>query len=427
MLRLVPAHIILLQKGWQAVSGFITALLVAYFLSPEEQGYYYAIGSLLSGYVLLDLGLSGLLVQISARMFPGLEFRPGGHVVPDGIPRSAFLAMAAWSKRWYAKAGLAALFLIPIGFLYFSYAKPGSPEMNWQWPWIFVVISVAVSMPVYPVLSIVEGTGRVAEAYLVRLGHYGLGALLAWSLLAGGLGLYAPAMAPLSVAVVAYGWLYFRYRPLFAANSGKERGFSWREQVWPLQRKVALSWLSSYVFLYSPTLIVFYFLDSAMAGQLGLSIVVANLLGSLCASWLIAKVPLITHLVVQGRAVDSHNLFLAEFRKAFLLMFVAYVVGIVVVAWANEVFIAKRILPLFELSLLFAVFLIFHSISMFSVYFRARGREVLAIPIIVATLISLVVACGLAKNYGVPGVLGSFLAIYGGGGLLGMRIAWKNR
>jgi hypothetical protein len=427
MLRLAPAHIILLQKGWQAVSGFITALLVAYFLSPEEQGYYYAIGSLLSGYVLLDLGLSGLLVQISARMFPGLEFRPGGHVVPDGIPRSAFLAMAAWSKRWYAKAGLAALFLIPIGFLYFSYAKPGSPEMNWQWPWIFVVISVAVSMPVYPVLSIVEGTGRVAEAYLVRLGHYGLGALLAWSLLAGGLGLYAPAMAPLSVAVIANGWLYFRYRPLFAANSGKERGFSWREQVWPLQQKVALSWLSSYVFLYSPTLIVFYFRDSAMAGQLGLSIVVANLLGSLCASWLIAKVPLITHLVVQGRAVDSHKLFLAEFRKAFLLMFIAYVVAIVVVAWADEVFIAKRILPLFELLLLFAVFLIFHSISMFSVYFRARGREVLAIPTIVTTLISLVVACGLAKNYGVPGVLGSFLAIYGGGGLLGMRIAWKNR
>lgn len=427
MLHLDPAHIIFLQKGWQAVSGFITALLVAYFLSPDEQGYYYAIGSLLSGYVLLDLGLSGLLVQISARMFSGLEFRPGGHVTPDGIPRSAFLAMAAWSKRWYAKAGLAALFLIPIGFLYFSYAKPGSPEMNWQWPWIFVVISVAVSMPVYPVLSIIEGTGRVAEAYLVRLGHYGLGALLAWSLLVGGFGLYAPAMTPLSVAVVAYGWLYFRYRSLFAANSGKERSFSWREQVWPLQRKVALSWLSSYVFLYSPTLIVFYFRDSTAAGQLGLSIVVANLLGSLCASWLIAKVPLITHLVAQGRVVDSHKLFLAEFRKAFLLMFIAYVVGIAMVAWADEVFIAKRILPIFELLLLFAVFLIFHSISMFSVYFRARGREVLAISTIVATLISLVVACGLAKNYGVLGVLGSFLAIYGGGGLLGMCIAWKNR
>lgn len=423
---LAPAHIILLQKGWQAVSGFITALLVTYFLSPEEQGYYYAIGSLLSGYVLLDLGLSGLLVQISARMFPGLEFQRGGHVVPDGTARSAFLAMVAWSKRWYAKAGLAALFLIPIGFLYFSHAKPGSLEMNWQWPWIFVVISVAVSMSAYPVLSIVEGTGRVTEAYLVRLGHYGLGALLAWALLAGGLGLYAPAMAPLSVAVVVYGWLYFRYRALFAANAGREREFPWREQVWPLQSKVALSWLASYMFLYSPTLVVFYFRDSATAGQLGLSIAVANVLGSLCASWLTAKVPLITHMVVQGLAVGSRKLFMTEFRKALLLMSTTYVACVVVVAWIGEMFIAKRILPLFELSLLFSGFLVFHGVSMFSVYFRARGREVLAIPAIVTTIISLVVACGVAKNYGVPGVLGSFLVIYGGGGVLGMRIAWKN-
>ena len=394
---------------------------MTYFLSAEEQGYYYAIGSLLSGYVLLDLGLSGLLVQISARMFLGLELQQGGHVVPDGITRSAFLGMVAWSKRWYAKASLAALLLIPIGFLYFAYAKPGSQEMNWQWPWIFVVISVAVSLPAYPVLSIVEGTGRVAEAYLVRLGHYGLGALLAWLSLAGGLGLYAPAMAPLSVAVVAYGWLYFRYRPLIAANGGKESGFSWREQVWPLQRKVALAWLASYVFLYSPTLIVFYFLDSATAGQLGLSVVIANLLGSLCASWLTAKVPHITHLVVQGRAVDSRKLFLAEFRKAFLLMFAAYVTGVVAVAWMSEMSIAKRILPFFDLLLLFTVFLVFHSLGMFSMYFRAQGRDVLAIPTLVTTLISMIVAGVLAKHYGVPGVLGSFLVIYGVGGVVGIK------
>jgi len=416
-----PAHIIFLQKGLQAVCGCITALLVTYFLSAEEQGYYYAIGSLLSGYVLLDLGLSGLLVQISARMFSGLVLRQGGHVVPDGFARSAFLAMVAWSKRWYVKVGLATLLLIPLGFLYFAYAQPGAREISWQWPWLFVVISVAVSLPAYPALSIVEGMGQVAEAYLVRLGHYGLGALLAWSSLAGGLGLYAPAMASLSVTVVVYVWLYFRHRLLFATSGIKGNVFCWREQVWPLQRKVALAWLASYVFMNAPTLVVFYFCDSATAGQLGLSIVVANLLGSLCASWLTAKVPHITHLIVQGHVADSHKLFLAEFRKAFLLMSVAYVVGVVSVAWMSEISFAKRILPYSELMLLFIVFQVFHSIGMFSLYFRAQGREVLAIPTIVTTLFSLVGACILAKNYGVFGVLVSLLVIYGGGGILALK------
>jgi hypothetical protein len=424
--RLVtPAHIVALQKITQASTGFVTAVLVTFFLSPEEQGYYYAIGSILSGYVLLDLGLSGLLVQISARMFPGLDFRTGGHVVPDGTARSSFLGMVAWSRRWYVKAGLAALVLIPIGFLYFYFAKPGSTEMNWQWPWVFVVISVALSLPGYPVVAILEGTGRVTEVYLIRLGHYVLGALGAWALLAGGLGLYAPAMAPISVAVVANGWLYLRYRHLLAANGAAASGFSWREQVWPLQRKVALSWLASYVFLYSPTLVVFYFLDPAMAGQLGLSIVVANLLGSLCASWMIAKIPLITQLVAKGLAVEARELFLREFKKAFVLMCLAYGGGVLVVAMAADLPMARRILSVSELSLLFGVFLIFHSAGMFTVYFRARGRDSLAIPTTVLTFISLAAACGVAKNWGMLGILGAFALIYGGGGLLAMRMIWR--
>jgi O-antigen/teichoic acid export membrane protein len=423
---LSPAHVVLLQKTWQALSGLITALLVAYFLSPDEQGYYYAIGSLLSGYILLDLGLSGLLVQVSARMFPGLEIGRGGYLSPDGQSRRAFLALTAWAKQWYARAGLIALLLIPIGYLYFSYAKPVVQDIGWEWPWTIVVISVAVSMPALPLLAILEGAGRISEVYLLRLGHYALGALVAWTLLAGGKGLFAPAMAPLSVALVVFGWMYSRYRPLFAAPVDQVGAFAWRDEIWPLQRKVALSWLAGYVFLNSPTLVVFYFGDAASAGQLGLSMVIANLLGSLCASWLIARVPRITHLVAQARHVDSHEMFLSEFKKAFLLMVVGYGVAIVAVALIAETFVARRILPPFELLLLFAVFLIFHCIGMLSVYFRARGREALAVPAMAATVIGLAIAVVVVGGHGVLGVLVAFLAAYGLVAVPGMILAWKN-
>jgi O-antigen/teichoic acid export membrane protein len=417
--------VVALQKIIQAASGFITAVLVTVFLSPEEQGYYYAIGSLLSGYVLLDLGLSGLLVQISARMFPGLSFRQGGQVVPDGFARTAFLGMVAWSRRWYCKAALMSLILIPIGFMYFSFAKTGSLDISWQWPWVLVVFSVALSLPSYPALSILEGAGRVTEVYLIRLGHYLLGALGAWVLLATGLGLYAPAMAPLSIVIVACGSLYMRYRYMYIEKRERESGFSWCKEVWPIQRKVALSSLANYLFLYSPILIVFYFQDSAKAGQIGLSIVVANLLGSICASWLIAKVPRITDCVAQGRAADSRKLFTVEFRKALLMMFTAYGAVLFVVSCFNEIAPTTRMLPIFELFLLFSVFMVFHGMGMFAVFFRAKGREVLASQSLVFSLLSLIVACGIAKNFGVLGVIGSFLVFYGGSGLLGMWLEWK--
>lgn len=420
-----PAHVVLLQKGWQAVSGFVTVLLVTRFLSPEQQGYYYAIGSLLSGYVLLDLGLSGLLVQISARMLPGLEMSARGALAPGGASRSAFLSMVSWSRRWYVRAGALALLLMPVGFLYFSYAKPGLTDVHWQWPWIVVVLAVAASLPAYPALSVIEGAGRIREVYSVRLGQYGLAALLAWSLLVAGAGLYAPAMAPLSVALVGHWWARWRYGDLFSANHRRESGFAWRESVWPLQRRVAVSWLASYLFLNSPTLIVFYFGDASSAGRLGLSITVANLVGSLCASWLIAKVPRITHLVAEDRGLASKVLFLSEFRKAFGLMFAAYASGVALTVAIGAIPLGERLLPPSELAPLFGTFVVFHSVGMLSVYFRALGREALAAPIMVATLISMLAASLVARVYGVGGVVGMFLFAYVVICIPWMVVAWR--
>ena len=57
-IAIAPSQVVFLQRGVQAGSGLITLLLVVRCLSAEEQGYYYAIGSLLSGYALFDLGLA---------------------------------------------------------------------------------------------------------------------------------------------------------------------------------------------------------------------------------------------------------------------------------------------------------------------------------------------------------------------------------
>ena len=426
MIHSDSTRIVLLQKIWQAFSGLVTALLVTYFLSSKEQGVYYAFGSLLSGYILLDLGLSGLLVQVSARMFPGLKLQGDGHISPDGLSRSAFLSMMKWSKRWYIRIGFVSLVLIPVGFLYFSSANADVSGMEWRWPWVFIVISIALSMPAYPFISIIEGTGRVTEAYLVRLAHYGLGALLAWSLMAGGEGLYAPAMAPLSVAVIVRIWLYFRYRKLTYLSRQVSSAFSWRENIWPLQRRVAITWLSSYIFLYSPTLVVFYYLDAPLAGQLGLSIVIANVIGSLCTSSLTARVPRITHLVVQGDICDSNKIFISEFRKAIALIILSYGIAILAIIIAGDSVFVGRILQLFDLVLLFSTFLVFHSISMIAIYFRARGREVLAITSIGAAVFSFLISCLVASEYGISGVLVSFLSVYGVVCGVGIFVVWRS-
>lgn len=424
MLHLAPAHVVLFQKAWQALSGFVTALLVTQFLSAGEQGYYYAIGSLLSGYVLLDLGLSGLLVQLSARMFSGLDLGDGGRLGPIGEKRSACLAMLAWSRRWYARASLLVLLLIPVGFIYFSFARTSHEEINWQWPWIFTVIAVALSMSAYSALSIIEGAGRVAEVYWVRFAHYALGAVLAWALIVGGNGLYAPAMPALAIAVATTVWFRLRYRGLLEEGE-TSHGFSWRQEVWPLQKRVALSWFAGYAYLNAPILIVFYYRDAVSAGQLGLTAVVANVLGSLCASWLTAAVPRMTNLVSFGKDGDSKALFLREFRKALFLMILSYGAAVLLVMGIGHLSVAQRLLPPLETTLLFAVFTIFHSVGMLSLHFRARGREVLAYPLAVAILLSLIASCVIAPNLGVIGVIVVFFGLFVLICIPAMIIGWR--
>ncbi len=423
--RFSAAYVVLGQKAWQALAGVITALLVTRFLSLEQQGFYFAIGSLLSAFLLIDLGLSGLLVQLSARMFPGLAFDGRGGLHPEGTTKRQFVEMLGWCRRWYGRASILALGLLPLGYLYFSSAVVGAGSVRWQFPWAVAVVCAAFSLAVLPAQSVVEGSGRVAEVYGVRLAHYTVGAASGWFLLASGHGLLAPAMAPLAVAGVTSAWVALRYRGLLADLRSDSDRFPWRQQVWPLQKRVAISWVSNYVFLNLPTLLVFYFVEAGAAGRLGLSIAVGNLLGSMCASWLIAKVPQITQMAAQGQRVESRVLFLREFKRACWLMAAGYALFVLLVIAGSGLSIVERLLTPSELAVLFAVFVVFHSVAIMSAYFRAIAREAMAAPLLQATLLALILALWTVQGYGVTGVLGSFLAGYVCVCVPAMVLAWR--
>lgn len=420
-----PGLVVFLQKSLQAAFGFVTAMLGAIYLSPADQGYYYTMGSLLSSYVFLDLGLSTLLVQIAARMMSGLQLAEAGAIVPSGDARTAFLSMATWAKRWYVRASLVALMLIPIGGLYFSRAQSGM-QMHWFLPWIVVVLSVALSMRALPMCAIIEGAGRVAEVYWVRIAHYTLGAVLAWGLLIAGMGLYALAMAPLAIALVVYWWARVRYQEFASPITDHALpGFDWKFSVWPLQRKVIVSWLAGYLFLNVPTLVVFYFGDAPAAGRLGLSMVVANILGSLAASWLISRTPKITLLLAESSTQALRRLFLNEFQRAMLLMIAVYgAAGFGVMLLGMTPF-ATRILTPIELALLFSAFVVFHGAAMLSIYFRAHGRELLAIPLLASTLVSVLTSAAAFRFAGLQMMLLVFFLTYAVIALPAMFVAWR--
>ena len=92
--------LIILQKITQALTGLITAIFVLNFLNPYEQGFFYTMGSLLNAYLLLDLGLSALIVQKSAKYFSGLSW-DNDNLLRNNKRSLFFISFFKWVYSWY--------------------------------------------------------------------------------------------------------------------------------------------------------------------------------------------------------------------------------------------------------------------------------------------------------------------------------------
>jgi len=406
------AHVVALQKIVQALTGLVTASLVTIYLTPDEQGYFFTMGSLLSSYILLDLGLSNLLIQFSARSFTGLSWHKQEIVdASDGQKKSNFLDLVSWTLRWYAFAGLATFLLIPIGYIYFHFAK-STVDVAWQLPWIAIVSSVALSMPAIGLLSILEGAEKIRVTYTLRIAHYLLGAIVAWMLLIQGHGLFAQSMAPLAIAVVVIYWLKKHYGTLLKNHLFNKSNFNWKLHVWPQQKRVTVSWFSNYLFLHVPVPVVFYFSGARIAGKMGLSMVVANVVGAIAMSWVTAATPRITKLIAQGDVDEGRALFERSLLTAVFLLLIGGLAASGLTVLIHGYSLSERILNPSQLILLFFVFALFHGINALIVYFRAFKKEPLALPSLIATSSIVVIGCFVVPLYSVNGAICLMAIVY---------------
>jgi len=163
---------------------------------------------------------------------------------------------------------------------------------EWQWPWICLVIATAVNILALPFLALVEGSGRVGEAYGIRLLQGVFGSIGCWAVLSIGGGLWAPSMIPSIGFLVVLAWLIF-CRPALLHNAWRmgDSHIHWSHEIWPLQWRIGLSWLSGYFLTQIYTPILFYYQGAEVAGQMGLSLSIANMLGLLAQSWIARRVP----------------------------------------------------------------------------------------------------------------------------------------
>jgi hypothetical protein len=299
----------ILSRSWPVAAAPVTMLLIASRFSPEIQGYYYTFNSLLALQVFVELGFGQVVMQFMSHEWSRLSLGKDRCIIGDSNTLSRAGSLARLAVKWYAVAGgIAALGLASLGYLFFLHGKE---LLHWQSPWLFLCALTGFRMILTAFWSLLEGSNQMPDVYGYRLTEAVLTSASAWIAISLGAGLWTAGIAALVAAAWAVTFLVWRYRQFFRSLLAARDGghISWKTELWQLQWRIALSWLSGYFVFSFFVPVVFHYHGAAEAGRLGMTWNLTSALSSICATWVAVRAPQFGILVERKQYVQMDRLF----------------------------------------------------------------------------------------------------------------------
>lgn len=376
-----------LARLWQVIAGPVSMIVIATNLSREQQGFYFTINSLLALQLFFELGLTGVIATFVSHEFVDLTWGNRGTITGDPRSLRRLEDILAKTTLWFCVAAvLLIVFLIPAGLLFFSQGKQAVTDFSWRLPWILAVAGTAGNLMVTPFFSVMMGSGDVANVNKREMLGAFLGPMLSWSVLLLHGGLFAAPAVTFGNLLVS--WLYLcRQKPELLKKAwrcikeirrakAQEERVSWRGEIWPLQWKIALSWISGYFLfqLFNPVL--FHYHGAVVAGQMGMTLSASNALMGVCITWMSAKSPEFGKLIAQQEWRRLDALFFRTLSRSTAISILGAVGGWSVIWYLQGHFkIGARFIPASDAAFLLAAVCIVIVIFGLATYLRAHKQE----------------------------------------------------
>jgi hypothetical protein len=424
-----------LTRVWGALAGPVTILLIATRFSKVEQGYYYTFSSLLALQIFFELGLLTVMAQFAAHEFAFLSWGEGGEVRGPELNRERFLDLLYKGVRWYAVSALLLVaLLIPAGLYFFGLKQGSGVDFSWRLPWAVAVIGVAGNLLVIPFNAVITGSGEVAFTNRQQMLGGILGSLLSWLIITLGGGLYAvPAV---SFGTLALGALFIcRGKPGLVRSvrerrqdrRAPRRGIDWRSEVWPMQWKIALSWMSGYFIFQLFTPVLFHFHGPVVAGQMGMTLSATNALLAVGLTWINAANPEFCKLIAVERWRELDARFAKVMGQTLSIALAGSLAG-----WSAIWFlhyrlpkVGERFLSSTEAGILIATVAVNVAIYGFATYLRAHKKEPLMLQALTAAVLQGSVTFFAGKYLASFGVTTGYLSVSLLFGLPSVAFIWS--
>ena len=282
----------LTQRSWQGLSGLITLILITKNLSPTYQGWYYTFASLAALFYVFDFGLSNVIIHTSSHFFSDLKWGKNGKVVgKNSLIFFSFLSQSI--SKYISLSLLFCSLMLPIGIAFFQYSN--STHLikinNWIAPWVSMIVLSSLNAVLSAYLAVIEGSGKLKEILLIRLYTSIIGSIATWCLLINNGDLWSLTALPATTLLFSFFWLLKNKKELFRKKNKKSALFNWKAEISSFRMQTGITSLSAYFYSQIFIPILFFIEGPKIAGQMGVSLTIAGMLGVLSQSWITYQIP----------------------------------------------------------------------------------------------------------------------------------------
>ncbi len=403
----------LLAKSWGVISFPVTILLIARCFTPEVQGYYYTFNSLLMIQTLLELGFNVVLVQFISHQWGSLSIAEDKQIKGSPIAMSQLASLLILGARWYGSLSVIFLLLASaVGALFLD--RPGG-IVDFKYPWWALCLAVSLNLLVVPIRSFLDGTNRVYKNQQLHLVSYVLSSVVGWCGIYFGAKLYSAALMSLTIFLVSIIMLCPSIVQYFSILKHRDiaHRISWRNDFWPQQWRIGVSWLSGFFMFQSFVPIVFHVNGPIAAGQMGVTIQIYNSINSIAQSWLSAVSPQFGILWSQRKYQELRKLIKSTYLRSVVAatFFVCSLLLLIVVLQLLRAPLLKRISDLYSLSIFMLVLVLMQLSNVETTAIRFQTKEPFLSVSVVSAILVVTSNCILGYYYGITGVANGFAAV----------------
>jgi O-antigen/teichoic acid export membrane protein len=404
-----------------AIGSVVTSLLIINFLSINEQGFYYTFGSIIAVQVFFELGLNGILIQFVAHEVSHLNRKYDGTLQGELRYKSRLSSLLHFSVKWYCFFSTLLFFsLVFIGFFFFRKYSISISNVSWLIPWRVLVMGSAVNLLISPITAFLQGLGRVKDiakfqllVQIIRLIIIWFGLLIGTKLMV--LGLSNLLSALLLVLLIT---LKFKNEIIDIWETKISEKISYLNEIFPLQWKIGLSWISGYLIsqLFNPVL--FATEGPAVAGKMGLTLSALNGIMAISLAWFTTKIPTFSGLIAMKKFDELDSIFnktlwqsaIVNFLLVALFVFVVFLLNTYSIT-INSKLIGNRFLDYLPLVFMSLPITINHIVASWAIYLRCHKEEPYLIFSIVGGIACVFFIIFFGSKYGLLGLTFGYFSI----------------